>query len=160
MIKVLILGGGFGGIRCALDLEKKLKRQIEITLIDINSYHLFLPSLYEVAAVYGKDKDPFAVKMRKTVCISYKEIFDDKNINFIQAEIAEVDLKIMNVKTRGGEVLGYDYLVIALGSQTADFGIPGVGEYAYQFKSIDDAIAVNLKIGKLVKKIISGEKTD
>ncbi len=158
MTKVLILGGGFGGVRCALDLDKRFKGQIQITLIDKNSYHLFLPALYEVASAYGATQDPFAVKMRKTICIPYGEIFAGKNISFIQAEIATVDLKTKNVKTKGGEDLFYDYLVIALGSQTADFGIPGVREYAYQFKSIDDAIAVNIKIEKLTKKMASGEK--
>src|SRR3989344_217076 len=164
MKKILILGGGFGGVRCALDLDKKFKGQVQITLVDKNSYHLFLPSLYEVASVYEKNplssEDPFAVKIRKTVCIPYGEIFSGKNINFIQAEVSDVDLKTKNVRTKGGEVLAYDYLVIALGSQTADFGIPGVSEYAYQFKSIDDAVAINIKLGKLVKKMASGEKMD
>lgn len=184
MTKILILGGGFGGVRCALDLSRLLRnrgspdciedprqsrdsilselgdKNFQITLLDKNSYHLFLPSLYEVAAIYETSKDPFAVKMRKTVCIPYGEIFAGKNINFIQAEMSAVDLKTNNVRTKGGEILSYDYLVIALGSQTADFGIPGVREYAYQFKSIDDALAINIKIGKLIKKMASGEKMD
>ena len=160
MTKILILGGGFGGVRCALDLDKKFKEQAQITLVDRNSYHLFLPSLYEVAAIYETNKDPFTVKMRKTVCIPYKDIFAGKKINFIQAEISAVDLKEKSVRTKGGEILSCDYLVIALGSQTADFGIPGVREYAYQFKNIDDAVAINVKIGKLIKKMDSGEKMD
>lgn len=160
MKKILILGGGFGGIRCALDLEKKFKGQAQITLVDRNSFHLFMPSLYEVASVFGAQEDPFAVKMRKMVCISYGEIFADKNISFVQAELSAVDLKIKSVRTVGGEVLYYDYLVIALGSQTADFGISGVKDYAYQFKSINDAVAINTKISNLVKKMASGEKTD
>src|SRR3989338_2925062 len=160
MTKILILCGGFGGVRCALDLDKKFKEQAQITLVDRNSYHLFLPSLYEVAAIYETNKDPFTVKMRKTVCIPYKDIFAGKKINFIQAEISAVDLKEKSVRTKGGEILSCDYLVIALGSQTADFGIPGVREYAYQFKNIDDAVAINVKIGKLIKKMDSGEKMD
>lgn len=164
MTKILILGGGFGGVRCALDLEKKFKDQVRITLLDKNSYHLFLPSLYEVASAYGANPptggDPFAVKMRKTTCISYGSIFKGKNIDFIQAEISAVDLKARNVRTKGGGVLFYDYLVIALGSQTADFGIPGVREYAYQFKNIDDALSVNAKIDKLIKKNASSKKTN
>ena len=87
MTKILILGGGFGGIRTALDLGKEFIHstgsgqdgQVQITLVDRNSYHLFLPSLYEVAAVYGKDKDPFAVKIRETICIPYGKIFSEKN---------------------------------------------------------------------------------
>ena len=170
MLKILILGGGFGGIRTALDLSRLLcnrgssilsesgDKKFEITLIDRNSYHLFLPSLYEVASVYKTDGDPFAVKMRKTVCIPYGEMFADKDINFIHAEIVEVNLNAKSVRTKGGEILTCDYLVIAFGSQTADFGIPGVKEYAYQFKSIDDALAINLKIGKVVKQMATGEK--
>jgi len=160
MTKIVILGGGFGGVRCALDLEKKLKDNVQVTLVDRNSYHLFLPSLYEVASAYGTKKDPFAVKLRKTICIPFGEIFEGKNINLVQAEISSVDLRAKNIKTKGDEVLFYDYLVIALGSQTADFGITGVREYAYQFKSIDDAIAVNVKIRKIIKRIASGEKMD
>ena len=176
MTKILILGGGFGGIRWALVLsrllhnrgssiplesgDKKFKGQVQITLVDRNSYHLFLPSLYEVASAYGVKKDRFEVKMRKTICIPYGSIFKGKNIDFIQAEVSTVDLKARNVRTKGGEILFYDYLVVALGSQTADFGIPGVKEYAYQFKNIEDAIAVNEKIEKLTKKTVSGEKID
>ena len=92
MTKILILGGGFGGIRCALDLSRLLCNQgssipselgdkkFLITLVDRNSYHLFLPTLYEVASAYGVKKDPFAVELRKTVCIPYGEIFAGKNI--------------------------------------------------------------------------------
>lgn len=166
MLKILILGGGFGGVRCVLDLEKKFTSstdskqdgQVQITLVDRNSYHLFLPYLYEVASAYDVDGGPFKVKMRKTICVSFADIFDGKNISFIQAEISGVDLKTQSVRTKGGEVLFYDYLVIALGSQTADFGIPGVGEYAFQFKSVNDAIAINVQIGKLIKKMAVGEK--
>ena len=57
MTKILILGGGFGGIRCALDLNKKFKGQAQITLVDRNGYHLFLPSLYEVASVFEAKKE-------------------------------------------------------------------------------------------------------
>lgn len=147
-------------MRCALDLEKKFKDKAQITLVDKNSYHLFLPSIYEVASVYGEKTDPFAVKMRKMVCVPYADIFSGKKINFVQAEIYTVDLREKSVTTKGGEILYYDFLVVALGSQTADFGIPGVREYAYQFKSIDDAVAINGKIGKLIKKMASGEKMD
>lgn len=152
MKKILILGGGFGGVRCALDLEKKIKDKAQITLIDKNSYHLFLPALYEVASVFDANKDPFSLKLRKTICIPLGDIFAGKNINFIQAEISAVDLKIKKVTTKGGEVLFYDYLVFGLGSQTADFGIPGVKEYAYQFKNVDDAMAINRKVKKIVEK--------
>ena len=151
MVKILILGGGFGGIRCALDLERRLSiglanNEIEITLLDKNGHHLFVPALYEVASAYNLEKDPFAVKIKKTICIPYADIFERKKINYIQAEIAGVDLENKKIITRGGNELAYDYLVFALGSQTTNFGIPGVAEYAYQFKGLDDALMINEKI--------------
>src|SRR3989344_6671938 len=163
MVKILILGGGFGGIRAALDLNKKLKNkilagQIEITLIDKKGYHLFVPALYEVASAYGLKKDPFAVRLKKTICIPYSDIFSAKKVNFIQAEIFNIDLENKKVATRGGEILGYDYLVIALGGQVADFGILGVKEYAFQFKNLEDGLLLNQKIDELTKEVAAGQR--
>ncbi len=158
MVKILILGGGFGGIRTALDLEKKLRDETEITLIDKNSYHLFVPDLYEVASVYGMERDPFAVKMKKTICIPFADIFENKKINFVQAEVAEIDLKNQKVITKGENELDYDYLVLGFGSQPTDFGIPGVMEYTYQFKSLTDGLMVNETINDLLEKASQGKK--
>ena len=146
-------------MRCALNLGKKLKNQAEITLIDKKSYHLFVPALYEIASAYGIKKDPFAVRLKKTVCIPYADIFPaNKRINFVQAEVSSIDLENKKVATRGGEILEYDYLVIALGGQAADFGIPGVKEYAFQFKNLEDGLALNQKIDQLTKEVVSGER--
>src|SRR3989338_7153305 len=150
MHKILILGGGFGGIRCALDLEKKIGSKAEITLVDKNSYHLFVPALYEVASAYGLKQDPFAIRLKKTICIPYSDIFSAKKIRFIQAEIFSIDVENQKVATRGGEILDYDYMIIALGSQSSDFGVPGVKEYAFSFKSLENGLALNQKINELV----------
>ena len=166
MTKILILGGGFGGIRTALDLKKKLDKDTEITLIDKKSFHLFIPSLYEVASAYGVKKDPFAVRLKKTICIPYSDIFSAKggpasgrgNINFIQAEISSIDVGNKKVATGGGEILNYDYLVIALGSKAADFGVPGVKEYAFQFKNLEDSLLLNQKINELAKEVAAGQR--
>lgn len=156
MIKILVLGGGFGGIRTALDLEKKFSKksgEVEISLIDKNSYHLFTPLLYEVASVCGITKDPFSVKLKKTISVPFGDIFGGKNINFIQAEISKINLDNCSVITGGGEAIRFDYLVLALGGQTADFGVSGVKEYACQFKNLEDALLVNQKIEEAVKEI-------
>ena len=164
MIKILILGGGFGGIRVALDLEKKLKKEIksgeaQITIIDKNSYHLFVTSLYEVASATGIKKDPFAIRLRKSVSLPYADIFENKDVNFVQAEIKEVDLENKLVVTNGGNKQEYDYLVIALGSQSADFGIPGVKEYAYKFKTLEDALLINDKITSFMNDAAEGKSS-
>lgn len=143
-------------MRCALDLEKKFSKksgEVEISLIDKNSYHLFTPLLYEAASVCGIAKDPFSVKLKKTISVPFGDIFGGKNINFIQAEISKINLADRSVITGGGEAIEFDYLVLALGGQTADFGVNGVKEYACQFKNLDDALLVNQKIEEAVKKI-------
>lgn len=160
MVRILILGGGFGGIRCALDLERKLKGEAEITLVDRNNYHLFIPAIYEVASAYGIKKDAFAVQLRKTVCIPYSDIFEGKKIKFLAGEIADVNLTSKKVVTRGGYVLEYDHLVIGLGSEVYDHNIPGVKEYAYQFKNLDDALFINQKLEELSEQFISNQRTE
>src|SRR3989344_1030151 len=149
MYKILILGGGFGGIRAALDLEKKLKNKAQIILIDKNGYHLFLPALYEVASAYGVKRDPFAVRLKKSICIPYHDIFEGRNIEFVQDEVTGADFGAKKVFA-DARAFEYDYLLIALGSQTNDFGILGVREYAYQFKSIEDALMINKALDKLI----------
>src|SRR3989338_2143797 len=159
MHKILILGGGFGGIRCALDLEKKIGSKAEITLVDKNSYHLFVPALYEVASAYGLKQDPFAIRLKKTICIPYSDIFENKKIKFVQAEITSIDVENKKVATGGGEILDYDYLVVALGSQPSDFGVSGVKEYAFRFKNLEDGLALNQKIDELTKEVALGTIT-
>ena len=163
MVKILILGGGFGGIRCALDLEKKLlnsRIESEITLIDRNGYHLFAPSIYEVASALGIKRDPFAIQLKKTVCIPYADIFEGEKINFIEAEISGIDLVNREVTTQGGQNLAYDYLVLGIGGETTDFNIPGVRDYSQQFKNLEDALFINQKLDKLTEGFIDGSRND
>ena len=151
MTNILILGGGFGGIGAALKLEKKLKnkKDFKITLIDRNNFHLFTPSLYEVATVYGLIEDRFAKYLRGSVAVPISEILENKKIDFIQAEIKEINLKEKFVATNGEHKLDFDYLIIALGGETEFYGIPGVQDYAFNFKTIDDAVGVYKKIDEI-----------
>ncbi len=164
MTNILILGAGFGGIGTALELEKKLKNNqpaggdYKITLVDRNNFHLFTPSLYEVATVYGLIEDSFAQYLRGSVAVPIGEIVKNKKINFIQAEIKEINLKEKYVSTNGGIKTDFDYLVIALGGETEFYGIPGVQDYAFNFKTIDDAIGVYRKILEVYKNYSVGEK--
>lgn len=151
MTNILILGAGFGGISAALNLEKKLNhnRDFKITLVDRNNFHLFTPSLYEVATVYGLVEDSFARYLRGSVAIPISEILKNKKIDFVQAEIREINLKEKFILTNGGAKLDFDYLIIALGGETEFYGIPGVEEYAFNFKNIDNAIAIYKKLVEL-----------
>ena len=163
MVRILILGGGFGGIRCALDLEKKLVKsrvEFEITLIDRKGYHLFNASIYEIASAYGIKRDLFAIELKKTVCIPYADIFEGKKINFIDAEITDVNLVTKKVTTKGGHNLDYDYLVFGIGGETTDFNIPGIREYAHKFKTLEDALFINQKLDELSVQFTEGNRTE
>lgn len=151
MIHILILGAGFGGINAVLKLEKKLgvNSDFKITLVDRNNFHLFTPSLYEVATTYGLIEDKFTQYLRGSVAIPIGEVLKDKKINFIQGETEEINLKDKFVVTGGGVKFDFDYLVIALGGETEFYKIPGVREYAFNFRGIDDAIAIYKKIRDL-----------
>lgn len=134
-----------------MKLEKKLggNPDFKITLIDRNNFHLFTPSLYEVATVYGLIEDNFAQYLRGSVAIPIGEILKDKKVNFVQADIKEINLKEKFVASGGGAKLDFDYLIIALGGETEFYEIPGVREYAFNFKGVDDAIAIYKKIQDL-----------
>ncbi|MDP3954008.1 MAG: NAD(P)/FAD-dependent oxidoreductase [bacterium] len=155
MKNILILGGGFGGIKAALELHKKVGRHgdVKITLIDRENYQTFTPLLYEIASAYGiTHHDPYHTKLRGTVSIPYGHIFKNKKVNLIQAEISKIDIQNHKVSTRGEEVFDFDYLVIALGSEVSTFGIPGVSEYAYKFKTTNHALMIYDKVEEIYEE--------
>lgn len=160
MDNIVILGGGFGGIRAALDLEKKLRHEKDwrIILIDKNPYHLFTPNLYEVASVYGIKKEPYQIKLRGSVSIPYDQIFRKTKVKFVQAEIQNIDISKSLITTGGGEDIDFEYLVLALGGEANTFNIPGISEYAYQMKYIDDGIAINEKLNDLLQEAKEGKR--
>jgi len=130
--KIVILGGGFGGVRAALELERHLgkDKDYQILLVDQNTFHLYTPSLYEVAT---------GELSSRCVLLPFHRIFRGKRIHFINARINHVDPVRKIVQTSSGEEISYWKLVFALGADTEDFGIPGVVEYAIGLKSITDA---------------------
>lgn len=151
MGKIIVFGGGFGGVACAINLSKKLPKDYSITLIDRNSFHTFTPSLYEVAS----SEEP-----QKNIAIPFSEIFD-KNIELVQGEVDGIDAKnqTINVKDRGK--VNFDYLVIAAGSEPAYYGIEGLRENSLPLKTVRDAVRIKDEIHKHCdQKAKGGEKVN
>jgi NADH dehydrogenase len=140
--RVVILGGGFGGIYTALRLEQALARgaALEVTLVNRENFFLFTPMLHEVAA---SDLDmTHIVNPIRTLL---------RRVKFIQGEVEAVDLEARQVVvSHGGDghrhALAYDHLVIALGAVTNFHGLPGVEERALTMKSLGDAIALRHRL--------------
>lgn len=146
--KIVILGSGFGGVYTALALEKLIKHQddIDVILINQDNFLLFTPLLHEVAA---SDLDPTDI-----VNPIHKLL---KKVNFFCGSIDAIDLPNKKVvashgANRHSHEIPYDHLVLALGSVTHFYGLPGLEENALTMKSLGDAIYLRNQIIGLLEE--------
>ena len=136
--RILILGGGFGGLYTALELDRTVagRPDVEVTLVNRENFILFTPMLHEVAAS-DIDLTHIVNPIRKML----------KHVNFFHADVRSIDLRNKTVRVAHSAVehvhdLEYDQLVIALGCTTNFFKLPGLEETAFTMKSLGDAIRV------------------
>jgi NADH dehydrogenase len=126
--KVVVIGGGFGGLQVA----KKLKDEpVDVLMIDKHNYHTFQPLLYQVATG-SLEPDSIAFSLRKNFA-------GQKNFRFRNAEVTGVNPEKNTIDTTIGEI-AYDYLVIATGSTTNFFGNKEIEHFAMPMKSIPEAL--------------------
>ena len=131
--KVVILGGGFGGLAAA----RAMSKTADVTVVDRHNFQTFLPLLYQVStAGLAADHVAYPIRgaLRKT------------NTKFRMASPISIDHKNKEVKLDSSEILKFDHLVVALGSVTADFGIPGVNEHTLGMKTVHEALAIRAEI--------------
>ena len=127
--KVVVVGSGFGGLNCALRLARQ---PVDVTVVDRDNYNGFWPLLYQVATG-GLGPDDIARPVR--ALYSRRDSVTPR-----MGTVSGVDLEQRLVHLEGQPDLPYDYLVLAAGSSTTDFGIPGVGEHCFALKTLGDAI--------------------
>lgn len=125
--KVLILGGGFGGIKAALELAGE--PAFEVSLLSDQADFRFYPALSRVATG-GKTA---------ASSIPLPSIFGDKPVKLIRDSAEKLDRADKIVKGASGKTYPYDVLIIALGVVTNFYGIKGLAKYAYGIKTLDDA---------------------
>jgi NADH dehydrogenase len=131
--RIVILGAGFGGLTAARALAGKA----DVTLVDRHNFQTFLPLLYQVStAALAADHvvHPVRGALRKS------------GVKFRMGSPISVDHKNRTVKLDSSEVLEFDHLVVALGSVTADFGVPGVIEHSLGMKSVHEALMIRAEV--------------
>src|SRR6478752_10393022 len=136
--RVVILGGGFGGMYAALEFERALEQgaDLDVTLVNRDNFFLFTPMLHEVAAS-DLDITNIVSPIRRLL----------RRVTFFHGDIETIDLAHKRVGLSHGHEthchsLPYDHLVLALGSTTNFFNIPGLADRSLTMKSLDDAIVL------------------
>ncbi len=133
--RVVILGGGFGGL-CAAQALKHAP--VEVTLIDRRNFHLFQPLLYQVAT---GSLSPGEIAAPLRAVLSRQE-----NARVLLGEAVDVDPQAKRVVLRDGASFAYDSLIVATGSQSSYYGKDEWREWAPSLKSVEDATAIRHKI--------------
>jgi len=142
--RILILGGGFAGVYAALRLQRLLRKLpgVEVTLVSRENFFAFTPMLHEVAAS-DLDLTHIVSPIRALL----------ERVQFFLGDVESVDLGARRVRVAHGSdghrhshELDYDHLVVALGSTTNFFGLPGLEEHALTMKSLGDAIALRNRV--------------
>ncbi len=140
--RILVLGGGFAGIECTRKLESYFKRDsdIELVLISEDNFLLFTPMLPQVAS--GMIETRHIIIPIRTIC---------KKTTFYEGRVKNIDpygkyVTLYGTNEKRGVSLEYDYLVVALGSQTNFFGNQSVENHAYTMKSLNDAVVLRNRI--------------
>jgi putative oxidoreductase len=132
--RVVIVGAGFGGLRCAQDLRDV---SVAVTLIDRTNYHLFQPLLYQVATAGLSPSD---------IATPARQMFrNSPSIRLLLGTVTGVDTRRQTVSTQNGDI-PYDYLVVATGATHSYFGKNEWARFAPGIKRIEDALEIRRRI--------------
>jgi NADH dehydrogenase len=133
--RVVIIGGGFGGLSAARELARE---PVHVTLVDRSNHHLFQPLLYQVAMA-GLSPGEIAVPIRAVLS-------GQQNARVLLAEVTGVDLQQRRVHTREALPIDYDYLVVAAGAENSYFGHQDWAQVAPGLKDLDDAVEIRRRV--------------
>lgn len=141
--RVVILGGGFAGVQAATELahhhaalHPASRPALDILLIANQNYLLFTPLLPQVAS---SNVDP------RHIAQPIRDIRARRSFRFLRAEATRIDLEARHIETNDGSA-DYDYLILAAGSRTDYFGVPGARENTWDFKTLADAIVLRERV--------------
>ncbi len=149
---IVILGGGYGGIRVALDLAKT--RLVDIVVVDKNLYHVLPSQFFELGSLFKKENRPASREEFRELfhssAVPYDDIFENfPAIEYVEdiVEAVEPDRELVVLKS--GREIQYQWLVVALGSQTNYFNIPHLERNAIGFKNVEEVFNIRDRIDEL-----------
>lgn len=146
---LLILGGGFGGVRVAQRIGRALARNPQATHYDLalvtqQDHHLFTPNLYELAVAPTLRAQRRA--LMHVTALPYDELFRNLPVRLIHDTVTGIDTATRTVSLSTQPTEQYDTLVIALGSVVSYFDIPGLSLHALPFKTAADAERISIRL--------------
>jgi NADH:ubiquinone reductase (H+-translocating) len=143
--KVIIVGAGFGGLWAARALASA---QVDILILERNNYHTFAALLYQVAAAELGPED---------IVHPVRNIVRNlPNVHVEMTDVETIDIPMQRIRI-GDQFITYDYLILATGSETSFFGVPGASEYAFPLKTLEDATTLRNNILYCFERAIQEE---
>jgi NADH:ubiquinone reductase (H+-translocating) len=140
--RVVILGGGFAGLECAIELAAH--KDIHVTLLDRNNYQQFQPLLYQVAtSILSSSNAAFALR---------DILRDHPNVDVQMDEAVSIDLTRRSITTASGQTHSGDFLVLATGSRVNFYDTPGAEEHSLPLYTLRDAEALRSTILKALEQ--------
>jgi NADH dehydrogenase len=141
MSKIVVIGGGFGGLSF---LQKARKSNNEFTLIDKTNHHLFQPLLYQVAT---------AVLSPADITVPIRNLFkNDSNVKVKLGEVVNINKEKKQIVLKNDDVIDYDKLIVSTGASYSYFGNDNWGKFSNGLKNINDALDIRDKILKAFEK--------
>ncbi len=144
---VVVLGSGYAGAGAITKLQSELGGNVRLTWISDVDYHLVLHEVHRVI------RDP---SVQSEIAIPVQDIIAPTT-QFIQGEITGLDVDERVVELEDGTDVDYDYVLVALGSRTAYYGIPGLEEHSRTLKSLDDALEIHDAVMEASQEATRGE---
>ena len=144
---VVVLGAGYAGAGAINKLQSELDGDARLTWIADVDYHLVLHEAHRVI------RDP---DVRSDITFPVEQIADPST-RFVQDEVVGLDVDEQVVELADNEDVEYDYVLVALGSQTAYYGIPGLEEHSLTLKSLDDALEIHEAVQEASQNATRGE---
>ena len=147
--KIVVVGGGFAGVNFIEELEDN--PNFQITLVDANNYNHFPPLLYQVATAFIEASN---------ICYPFRKMFQGKkSLRFQLGSLLQINYEQNYIETDTG-LLDYDFLVLAVGTESNYFGLENVKQYSLPMKTVDDALNLRNHILMSFEKAVQERDTE